>query len=99
MSRAAVLEKTLGKHHPETQKARKAARPKADLYVDLPVEFLEHCTHFMLDQTLKGLKKDRGQRAKGRGMAVFHVEREKDLAELDSLIQAFEKTLSYYTQI
>ena len=99
MSRVAVLEKTLGKHHPETQKARKAARPKADLYVDLPVEFLEHCTYFMLNQTLKELKKDRGQRAKGQGMAVFHVERQKDLAELDALIQAFEKTLAYYTPV
>lgn len=99
MSRAAVLEKTLGKNHPETQKARKAAQPKADLYVDLPVEFLEHCTYFTLEQTVKSLKKDRGQRAKGRGMAVFHVEREKDLAELDALIASFEQVLAYYTPI
>lgn len=99
MSRAAVLEKTLGKHHPETKKARKAAHPKADLYVDLPVEFLEHCTHFMLKQSLKELKADREQRAKGKGMAVFHVERKKDLAELDALIKAFEKTLAYYTPV
>ena len=99
MSRAAVLEKTLGKHHPETKKARKASRPKADLYVDLPVEFLEHCTYFMLNQALQGLKVDREQRATGKGMAVFHMERRKDLAELDALIKAFEKTLAYYTPI
>lgn len=74
-------------------------RAKADLYVDLPVEFLEHCTQFMLTRSLKELKRDRGQRAKGKGTAIFHLEREKDLAEIDALIKAFEKVLAYHTPI
>jgi len=99
MSRQAVLEKILGKDHPETKKARRQKVPKGDYLIELPVEFMEHCTLYMLNQTLDNLKADRRKRAAGRGTAVFSQDKAADLAELDRYIAAVQLVIDYHSPI
>jgi hypothetical protein len=68
------------------------------MMVDIDVDLAEAIVKHEMYSVLHSLQKDRRDRAAGKGIALFHLDQKKDLAELDKHIKAFKLVLKYYSE-
>lgn len=61
-------------------------------------EIIEPLVIKELHASLEQLKEDRRLRAEGKGMAIFVVNKPKDLKKIDGLIKAMQTVVSYYSR-
>jgi len=89
MSRKAVLERTLGK------KAAKRFLPKA-VTLELPCEFIDQVVGVELAKTHGSLTADLKARKASRGIAIFDIDKARDVELLQEHLRAFETVAKYY---
>lgn len=92
MSRKAVLERTLGK------KAAKRFLPKVtqELKLELSCELVEQIMQVELRSIHGSLTKDLKARKSGKGIAIFHLDKDRDIAEISNHLNAIETVSRYY---
>jgi len=92
MSRKAVLERTLGK------KAAKRFLPKVtqELKLELSCELVEQIMQVELRSIHGSLTKDLKSRKAGKGIAIFHLDKDRDIAEISNHLNAIETVSRYY---
>lgn len=66
------------------------------MMIDVEIELVEEIVKHELYSVLNSLQKDYRDREAGKGIALFHIDRKKDLAEIDKHIRAFKLVLKYY---
>lgn len=94
MSRKAVLERTLGK---KAAKRFLDKQPKAEsVTLELPTELLEQVVIAELTGTYQSLTTDLAARKKGKGTAIFELDKELDIKTLEGHLFCFETVLKYY---
>lgn len=49
-----------------------------------------------LGETLENLKDDLKRRKKGNSIAIFHMDKDEDVAELERHVEAFKLVMRYY---
>ena len=92
MSRKAVLERTLGK------KAAKRFLPKVtqELKLELSCELVEQIMQAELSSIHGSLTKDLKSRKAGKGIAIFDLDKDRDIAEISTHLRAIETVARYY---
>jgi hypothetical protein len=110
MSRKAVLERVLGKNNPQVAKEIRSTRQVTQAQITPAMKQLDAAFNALLQEiieplvikelhaSLEQLKEDRRLRAEGKGMAIFVVNKPKDLKKIDGLIKAMQTVVSYYSR-
>ena len=66
------------------------------MMIEVEVELVDEIVKHELYSVLNSLQKDHRDRTAGKGIALFHIDQKKDLAEIDKHIKAFKLVLKYY---
>jgi hypothetical protein len=64
--------------------------------VELCVEGMGAIVRAELGETFKNLKDDLKRRKKGNSIAIFHMDKDEDVAELERHVEAFKLVMRYY---
>ena len=64
--------------------------------IEVCIEGVNDIVRSDLTNSLDNLKDDLKRRKKGDSIAIFHMEKDEDIAELKRHIEAFELVLRYY---
>ena len=64
--------------------------------IEVCIEGVNDIVRSDLTNSLDNLKDDLKRRRKGDSIAIFHMEKDEDIAELKRHIEAFELVLRYY---
>lgn len=64
--------------------------------VELCIEGMGAIVRAELGETFKNLKDDLKRRKKGNSIAIFHMDKDEDVAELERHVEAFKLVLRYY---
>ena len=64
--------------------------------VELDWDTVDQITTSSMESLVKCLEDDLENRKDGTGMAIFHKDKEKDIAEINRHIDAFKTVLEYY---
>lgn len=64
--------------------------------IEVCIEDVNDIVRSDLTNSLDNLKDDLKRRKKGDSIAIFHMEKDEDIAELKRHIEAFELVLRYY---
>lgn len=64
--------------------------------IEVCIEGVNDIVRSDLTNSLDNLKDDLKRRKKGGSIAIFHMEKDEDIAELKRHIEAFELVLRYY---
>lgn len=64
--------------------------------IEVCIEGVNDIVRSDLTNSLDNLKDDLKRRKKGDSVAIFHMEKDEDIAELKRHIEAFELVLRYY---
>ena len=64
--------------------------------IEVCIEGVNDIVRSDLTNSLSSLKSDLKRRKKGDSVAIFHMEKDEDIAELKRHIEAFELVLRYY---
>ena len=64
--------------------------------IEVCIEGVDDIVRSDLTNSLDNLKDDLKRRKKGDSIAIFHMEKDEDIAELKRHIEAFELVLRYY---
>ena len=69
---------------------------KTKFTVELECDAVDKIVADALKSAIEGLEVDLELRKKGDGMAIFHKDKKKDIAEINQHIDAFWTVLNYY---
>ena len=64
--------------------------------VELDWDTVDQITTSSMESLVKSLEVDLENRKDGTGMAIFHKDKKKDIAEINRHIDAFKTVLEYY---
>ena len=64
--------------------------------VELDWDTVDQITTSSMESLVKSLEVDLENRKDGTGMAIFHKDKKKDIAEINRHIDAFRTVLEYY---
>jgi hypothetical protein len=64
--------------------------------VELCVEGMGAIVRAELGETLKNLKDDLKRRKNDTNIAIFHLKKDEDIAELERHVEAFKMVMRYY---
>ena len=64
--------------------------------VELDWDTIDKVTTCSMQSNIESLEDDLEKRKAGTGMAIFHKDKRKDIAEINRHIDAFETVLKYY---
>ena len=64
--------------------------------VELDWDTIDRVTTCAMKSILENLEVDLEKRKAGTGMAIFHKDKKKDIAEINRHIDAFKTVLEYY---
>lgn len=64
--------------------------------IEVCIEGVNDIIRSDLSEVLKNLQDDLNRRKKGQQMAIFHVDKKKDIAQLKKHIDALKLVLRYY---
>lgn len=64
--------------------------------IEVCIEGVNDIIRTDLGEALKNLKDDLKRRKKGNSIAIFHMDKNEDVAELQRHIDAFKLVLKYY---
>ena len=64
--------------------------------VELDWDTIDKITTSSMKSLVESLEDDLQQRKAGTGMAIFHKDKRKDIAEINRHIDAFKTVLKYY---
>ena len=64
--------------------------------VELDWDTIDKITTSSMESLVESLEDDLEKRKAGTGMAVFHKDKKKDIAEINRHIDAFKTVLEYY---
>ena len=64
--------------------------------VELDWDTVDQITTSSMESLVESLEDDLEKRKAGTGMAVFHKDKKKDIAEINRHIDAFRTVLEYY---
>ena len=64
--------------------------------IEVCIEGVNAIVRSELNETLKCLKDDLKRRKKGNSIAIFHMNKDEDVAELNRHIDAYKVVLRYY---
>ena len=64
--------------------------------VELDWDTMDKITTCAMKNVLESLEDDLEKRKDGTGMAIFHKDKKKDIAEIKRYIDAFRTVLKYY---
>ena len=67
--------------------------------IEIDNSLLEEITAAELNRMVASLKEDHKNRKAGKNIAIFDMDKAKDVAELKRHIDAFELVLKYYTGV
>jgi hypothetical protein len=67
--------------------------------IEIDNGLLEEITAAELKRVVASLKEDHKKRKAGKNIAIFDMDKAKDVAELKRHIDAFELVLKYYTGV
>ena len=64
--------------------------------VELDWDTVDQITTSSMESLVESLEDDLQKRKAGTGMAIFHKDKKKDIAEINRHIDAFKTVLEYY---
>ena len=64
--------------------------------VELDWDTVDQITTSSMESLVESLEDDLEKRKAGTGMAIFHKDKKKDIAEINRHIDAFKTVLKYY---
>ena len=64
--------------------------------IELDWDTIDHITTCSMKGLVESLEDDLEKRKAGTGMAIFHKDKKKDIAEIKRHIDAFKTVLKYY---
>jgi hypothetical protein len=64
--------------------------------VELDWDTVDQITTSSMESIVESLEDDLQKRKDGTGMAIFHKDKKKDIAEINRHIDAFKTVLEYY---
>jgi hypothetical protein len=64
--------------------------------VELDWDTVDQITTSSMESLVESLEDDLEKRKAGTGMAIFHKDKKKDIAEINRHIDAFKTVLEYY---
>ena len=64
--------------------------------VELDWDTVDQITTSSMESLVESLEDDLQKRKDGTGMAIFHKDKKKDIAEINRHIDAFKTVLEYY---
>ena len=64
--------------------------------IELDWDTIDHITTCSMKGVFESLEDDLEKRKAGTGMAIFHENKKKDIAEIERHIDAFRTVLKYY---
>lgn len=64
--------------------------------IELDWDTIDKVTTCSMKSLVQSLEDDLEKRKNGRGMAIFHKDKKKDIAEIKRHIDAFKTVLKYY---
>ena len=64
--------------------------------IELDWDTIDHITTCSMKGLVESLEADLELRKAGTGMAIFHKDKKKDIAEIKRYIDAFKTVLKYY---
>ena len=64
--------------------------------VELDWDTVDQITTSSMESIVESLEDDLQKRKDGTGMAIFHKDKKKDIAEIKRYIDAFKTVLKYY---